>query len=198
MNKKLTFDSNIIISLENKEPSSKEILEIIDFHEKELIDISIPAISASEKLKNGNYSQTFAQFQNRINLLSKREFEILKPIWFIGITFPDFHILPGDQEIDLDKRIHSILFPNTPVSLKNFCIENNIPENSLDPKWVNRKIDVISIWCHIYYEHDIFITNDKNFLKSKKLKLQEIGARSILSSEDAIKVISQQLQYKHR
>lgn len=44
------------------------------------------------------------------------------------------------------------------------------------------KGDVLTLWSHVWYERDIFITRDRDYHK-KKSQLLRIGANEILSPE---------------
>jgi hypothetical protein len=62
----------------------------------------------------------------------------------------------------------------------------------LERDWRNKKCDVLSMWCHIYYGGDIFVTSDKNFFK-KLPPLLEIGVGDILRPCDALARIREHL-----
>jgi|GEM_PF-3647002 len=48
--RQITFDTNILIDIEEKRTGYENILKIIEFQNDEEISINIPAIIASEKL----------------------------------------------------------------------------------------------------------------------------------------------------
>ena len=44
----------------------------------------------------------------------------------------------------------------------------------------NRLCDVLTMWCHLKYKNDVFLTNDPNFKKQTKLPpLLKLGAGQI-------------------
>jgi len=91
--------------------------------------------------------------------------------------------------IKLERKIHNILFPQIEFNYKEFCKKRNINLNnkSLNKKWLNVKCDVLSLWCHIYYNGDIFVTRDNNFYKVTKLKkLIVLGVGYILTPQQAV------------
>jgi len=57
-------------------------------------------------------------------------------------------------------------------------------------RWMNKKCDVLTLWSHIWYEGDIFVTRDTNFHR-KAEKLIKLGARKILTPVETLTLISQ-------
>jgi hypothetical protein len=79
------------------------------------------------------------------------------------------------------KEIEEILFSDShPIDI------TNEPESS--PKsaaWLNRTCDVQSMWCHLHYKNEIFVTSDGNFYKATKLpRLLALGAGQIIRPDD--------------
>lgn len=183
----LTLDFNCLISLENNDYFSGCLQKLVDLHEEGVISLSVPAISASEKKIDGEYLQNIQVFFDRIDKLSNRRFKILKPIMIWDMGYWDYGIWADEEMIELDRKIHSVLFPNIPVNYDDYIKINALDIGHLDPKWRNAKCDVISLWCHIYYKNDIFITSDRNFYKqTKKDCLIALGAKKILSPQDTL------------
>jgi hypothetical protein len=184
----VTFDTNCLVDLELKEGAVGELSAIIAAHEEEKITISVPGIGASERLKDGTFAKNFSLFQQRINKLTKRQFEILKPPLYLGLAYFNWAILAGDTMIDLERQIHQILFPEIHFIWADHAIAHGLdPNQAVEEhnkewiKWRNRKCDTLSLWCHIYYNKDVFVTRDKNFHKAtKKAALEKLGAKCIL------------------
>ncbi len=184
---KITLDFNCIISLEKGENTSSAIYELIGIHDNGKIDISVPAISGNEKLPNGEYADNINAFISRIKKLSIREIEILKPMAMWDMCFWDYCLWSDDQMDELARKIHTILFPTFPYDWKEYSEKNHLDISKLTPQFRNKRCDVISLWCHIYYQHDIFITSDKNFLRKAKLEsLHILGSKKILTPKDAL------------
>jgi hypothetical protein len=62
-----------------------------------------------------------------------------------------------------------------------------MPPEGLDSligtKWLNRLCDAHSLWCHIHYKNELFLTSDGNFMKKTKLpRLLALGAGRICNS----------------
>jgi hypothetical protein len=182
---KITFDFNCVIALENEETCYDQLKEIISVHENELVDIQIPGIAASERMKNGEQIKNFSDFEERINKISKKKISILSPIAILGVTYWDRCIFSDKDKDFLDLQLQRILFPKTPINLP----KDSGPDYFV--RWKNARCDVVSMWCHIFYSGDIFVTSDRNFSKSTKLpKLIELGAKKILTPKDTIELFS--------
>jgi len=184
---KLTLDFNCIIALERNEDSSIHLRKILKLHEQSLVNVYVPAISGNEKQKNGEYSDSLTQFAFRLRNLSSRNIEILKPLAYIGMCFLDHCVFSSDELVQLDMQIHNILFPEIPFHWEDFAEKHGLNRDEPSPRWINARCDVISMWCNIYYKNDIFITNDRNFFRQRKLhQLQDLGAHQVMKPEDAI------------
>lgn len=192
----ITFDTNCLVDLELNEGAASQLRGVVTAHESGRISISVPGIGASERLKGGTLAQNFGLFQQRIRKLSKRDLEILKPPFYLGLAYFDWAILGSEKTIELERKVHDILFPEI-----GFNWSDHAKENGLDPnqaaedghrewlKWRNRKCDTLVLWCHIYYEKDVLVTRDGNFHKAtKRSALEKLGAKSIRYPDDIIDV----------
>jgi len=197
----ITFDHNLLIDLENDNGATGETLrQLVSFHDLGQITLRVSAIGASERLKGKTYAPNFMAFQERVRRLSQREIEILKPLGYWGITYWDWCVWGGDgtPESELEQRIHSVLFPKTEFKWQNYAqakgIDPNQPTQAHNPefqKWRNHKCDVLTMWCHIQYKGDIFVTPDKHFYQvTKRPALISLGARSILYPSDAVTFVN--------
>jgi hypothetical protein len=103
------------------------------------------------------------------------------------MTFFD-SILVDQKMMDLEEAIHKILHPNIPYSYKDFCHLKGVEvSEDLSGDWKNAICDTQSMWCHIHYKGDIFVSGDKNYRKKTKIpKLQQLGAKRIVTPESAL------------
>lgn len=163
--RQITFDTNILIDIEEKRKGYENILKIIEFQNDEEISINIPAIIASEKLLEDKHITNFSKFKGYVESIGLKNIEFTKPMGYVGLSFIDYCIFGGKEIDKLDYDIHKILFPNIEPKYEDFCKNRVIDSKILNTKWVNAKIDVLIFWCHIYYKKDIFITRDGNFKK---------------------------------
>ena len=186
---KITFDFNCIVEIENNGSLVRHLNKIIDYFKNKKIIISIPMIAASEKKQDGKYSSNVNEFLERLKNLNISDANLLKPIVYWGFTFYGHAIYPGKELADLEKKIHSVLFPKIEYKYNDFCKERNIniKDKPLNDKWLNVRCDTLALWCHIYYGNDVFISSDKNYFKKTKIKkLIELGAKNILKPNEAL------------
>lgn len=109
-----------------------------------------------------------------------------------GLSYWDWFILVDAETVDLERRIHEVLFPAIPYDYDKFCIQKQIPMNdNLDPRWRNARCDSLGLWCHIHYDRDVFVTRDRNFHKTTKRRVleDELGARRIMLPADAARLL---------
>lgn len=111
---KVTFDTNCIIDIELNEGSSADLLPLLALHESARIDIRVSGIVASERLRDGGYSPTFAGFVERVQQLSRRPIHVLKPLGHWDVTFWDEGLWADDEMVELEARIGAILFTEHP------------------------------------------------------------------------------------
>lgn len=177
----ITLDTNCLIDVEEKREGYLAVLEILKMHEEKKINIAVVATSAVDKKIDNLEIKNFKQFQQWLKSIRFGNVEILAPIAYYDISFWDWSLWAGPELEELDHNIHKILFPKLPF-------EN--PGQNLSDKWVNAKNDVLIMWAHIWNKRQFFITRDDNFLKdAKKIKLEQLGARRILTPKDFSKVI---------
>ncbi|MDE2217053.1 MAG: hypothetical protein KGJ87_07850 [Planctomycetota bacterium] len=190
----ITFDTNCLVDLELNEGAADELCRIIAAHDTGKLAISVPGIAASERLKDGTFAKNFSLFQQRINSLAKRRFEILKPPLYLGLAYLDWAIIGGDATIELERQIHEILFPKIQFRWGDHAAAHRLDPNQAAEKrdkewlkWRNRKCDTLALWCHIHYGKDVFVTRDNNFHKAtKKAALEKLGAKRISQPTEVV------------
>lgn len=109
---KLTLDTNCIIDLEESRPAASSLQALLSLHDNQQIDLRVVAISASERKPDGTYATNFAEFRQKIALVGLGNVEILAPICYSGMAFVDWCLLADEQMVELERKIHEILFPN--------------------------------------------------------------------------------------
>ena len=179
----VTLDMNCIIDLEERRKPVHDIEILIRMHKQQRIILRIPAICASERRRNGRYAGNFAEFRNRIAAMGLGNVEILRPIARFDITFLDWCVFANHQMVDLERKIHTVLFQKIEFAYGDYCRRRGIdPDNKpMDWRWRNPKCDVLALWSHVHYGSGIFVTSDSNFhKKSKKPRLISLGAGHIL------------------
>lgn len=196
----MTLDTNCIIALEkNNDPEAPYIKALISLHDDQQINLRVVAISASERKRNGTYASNFAEFKRKIAAVGLGHVDILKPMGRWDVTFWDWCVLGSQEMVELEKKIHRIMFPNIEWDYNEFCTKRGLDPRSgeTDPRWRNPMCDVVALWSHIHYGGGIFVTTDTHFHKgTKKPDLIALGAGEILQPEEAVARLTLDAQSK--
>jgi hypothetical protein len=186
---RFTLDHNCIIDIdEDRQPRAGCLRALLARHDAGEIEVRLVATSASERQQSGPYLETFGQFQDRLAALGLEHLQLLAPILVLGVSYADWCILAGPDDIALMKRIHSVLFPGQPLDLQDaFAAAGDQADPVvIEQKWRNHELDVHALWCHVHYNGDIFVTSDDVFFKQQKREpLAKLGAARILRPCDA-------------
>lgn len=161
-------------------------------HDDKKIKLRITAISASEQRPDKTYVSHFNDFKHRLAIIGLGKVEILNTILYVGLGFVGHSLVGGGKLEELERKIQRIMFPTIELQFKDFCQKRSL---KLDDKkawhrWVNKKCYVLTLWSHIWYEGDIFVTRDTNFHR-KAEKLIKLGAGKILTPVETLMLISQ-------
>lgn len=188
---RLTLDTNAIVSIEEGRPAATVIRRLVDAHAQGHVDVALVAISASERQRAGEV-ENFDRFRERLARLKLDHLSLLKPIGYFDLTFWDWSLWSDEAMIELEAKIHDVLFPN-----RSSLPPDGTPQLPRDQrpdeywKWRNRKCDVLALWSHIYAGRDVFLTDDANFRKMTKLPaLIALGAGRIEDLVDAQALIA--------
>ena len=168
----LTFDTNCLIDLETQRLGFEATREIVNLWLLGKVNLSVVAISASEKKIDGNKIDNYKQFQLFLKSIGLEGVDALKPIGYWDITFLDWMLYSGEEMKDLEIKIHNILFPNIQYECDYLIYK----------KWLNAKIDVLVAWSHIWNRRNILITRDDNF-RRKENELQKLGIGKVYTPE---------------
>lgn len=172
---KITLDHNCIINLENKTGIGKTISEILSDESNECYIVNI---GASEMREMGIFPDRYDLFEELLKSANINHLPRLNPMGIFDVTFVGACVLADDEMVKLSTDIEDILFPNK----LDIDIEAEGIDSPSGRKWLNRLCDVHSMWCHIYYKNEVFLTSDTNFTKETKLpKLINIGAGRVCS-----------------
>jgi hypothetical protein len=183
----VTFDTNLLIDIEEKRTGFEKLLEILALHNGDKIRICIPAIAASEKLFDAQHIPNYTLFENYLSNLGIKDSEELMPLAYWDMCFFDHCLFARNELVALDHSIHKILFPNIEPDYGDFRKKRSIPLNDVDSKWRNAKIDVQMLWCHIYHKKDIFITRDNNFKRKSSELNSKLGKVVIMTPVEFLK-----------
>lgn len=120
---------------------------LIHMHEDQNINLRVVAISASERKIDWTYASNFADFKKKIAEVGLGNVEILRPIGYWGVTFWDWCLWTGNKKIELERKIHGILFPDIEFNYKEFCKKHSldIEDRKRDRRWLNAKCNVLAL-----------------------------------------------------
>jgi hypothetical protein len=178
-----TLDTNCIIALDENRPDAQFIRALIAAHEKGTLIVRAVAIAAAERQKSGAPPvHNISAFRSRIDALGLQSIDLLCPIGYVGICHADFFLAAGPEMLDLERRIHDVLFPNVPYDIDG---KANPPGTTAWDRWRNAKCDVLTAWSHIYHRGDVLVTADGKFhAATKKPALAALGAKDIVYPRD--------------
>lgn len=161
-------------------------------HDKE-ISLRVVAASASElKQDKKTHPQHLDEFKQRLTSTGLGDVTILPTLCYLGVSFLGHCLLHGRWLSKLEKEIQGILFAEGEIEYHDFCQKHGYNEKAKEEwnEWVRRKCDALTLWSHIWFNGDIFVTRDIDFLKpTNKTKLIELGAGRILKPTEAVRFL---------
>jgi len=184
-----TLDSNCIISIDEGGENAAFVHRLVDAHAAGKAQVAIVALAAAEKQRTGSYLDNLDAFRDRLAALNLAHLEILKPMAYFDISFPNWCIEADDAMAALEKQIHDIVFPQSKFTWQDYADANGLDPDSLSPQgeWRSRKCAVQDMWSHIHNKRDVFVTADGEFHKpTKKAALFALGAGQIERPAQAV------------
>jgi len=170
---KISLDHNCIINLLNQTEIGPKVRAILDSKEDECFVVNI---GASEMREKGVRPDHYDRFEELLASAGIAHLRRLNPMIILDVTFLDRCILSDDAMIKLAMEIENVLFGEA----EKIDIVQVGLDSSAGRKWLNQLCDVHSMWCHIYYKNDVFLTTDRNFTRKTKMpRLIALGAGHI-------------------
>jgi hypothetical protein len=188
----VTLDNTCIIDLEQNRKHAPEIRKLVQMHCNREISLRLVAITASELKLDHTYLSNFDEFKRRIGAIGLGDVGILPTLARFDLSFFDYCVSGGRWLDELEKEIQLILFTEDEVEYGDSCRKYGCDEGGKAAwhKWTNKKCDVLALWSHIWYNGDIFVTDDNHFHKpAKKLALIKLGAGKILRPREAVEML---------
>jgi hypothetical protein len=187
---RFTLDTNCVIAVEENRSEAAAVRTLYEAHLRGLIELSVVAISASEKQLDGKTLQNFQEFIDRLTRIGLERCNIAKPMLYFDVCFFDWAYWGSDEMEKLEAEIHSILFPNIEFLWRDYHLARNLPEDTIDHKWRNAKCDTLALWSHIWHGGDVFATSDGNFhAATKRAPLKKLGVGAIEYPDQAMTII---------
>lgn len=175
---KLTLDHNVIIDLANRSTNVARLREVLadDRHQAHVVEIG-----ASEMRQRGVKPDRYDLFEQLLEDAGIASLPRLAPMMIWDVTFWDQGLWSGEDMAAQAKQIEDILFGESPV----IDITGEPDDSPKVAAWLNRLCDVQTMWCHLHYANDVFVTSDRNFYKATKLpRLFAMGAGKICRPEE--------------
>jgi len=185
---RFTLDHNCIVDLdEGREPRAGCLRRLLARHEAGDLVVRLVATSASERQRSGPYLENFGQFRARLAALGLGHLELLAPVAVVDVSYADWCVVAGEDDIAFMRQIHDVLFPGHCFELQDALARaGGQPPEVIERRWRNRELDVQALWCHIHYGGDVFVTSDQVFFKKEKREpLAGLGAARILQPCEA-------------
>lgn len=158
MGRTFTLDRNCLIDIERNRPAATAVRMLADAHAAGTADVAVIAMAASENQRNGQLLRAFADFQGYLATLHLGHLSIVVPMMYWDISFWDHCLWSDDSVLDLERRIHSILFPNVQFLWKDYCRDNgNDPllTAPIDQNFHRKKTGLLGLGAgHIEYPDD--------------------------------------------
>lgn len=170
---KLTLDHNVVIDLANGSANIACLREMLadERHQAYVVEIG-----ASEMRQRGIRPDRFDLFEELLDEAGIRGLPRLMPMMIWDVTFWDHGLWSDDVMSNRANEIEAILFGESPP----IEIAGEAEDSPKFAAWLNRICDVQTMWCHLHYGNDVFVTSDHNFHKATKLpRLVAMGAGRI-------------------
>jgi len=174
---KFTLHSSCFAALRDNAPEAGAIRAIVNAHGTE---DTVAIVALADSLTP--MPQSFAEFGASLATLGLEKLHLLPPMAYFDLAFPELSLRGTEELEDIEREIHSILFPNLPYAWKDFAKANEVEAKSPAPgnEWRQAKCDVQSLLMHIENEQHVFVTTDANIHRSlKKRQLIDLGAFDI-------------------
>jgi hypothetical protein len=75
---RITLDTNCLVDLERSEGSYINLQKLISLYNSRVIELCVPGIGASERLRGKMFADNFSIFQERIKRISKKRIRNIK------------------------------------------------------------------------------------------------------------------------
>jgi hypothetical protein len=175
---KLTLDHNVIIDLANGSANIASLRKVLadSRHQGFVVEIG-----ASEMRQRGIRPDRYDLFEELLEDAGVASLPRLAPMMIWDVTFWDCALWSDEEMAAQAKQIDDILFGKSPpIDI------TELPDDSPQAAaWLNRLCDVQTMWCHLHYTNDVFVTSDGYFHKATKLpRLLELGAGRICRPEE--------------
>jgi hypothetical protein len=170
---KLTLDHNVIIDMAKGSSNVVRLREVLASGQCQAYVVEI---GASEMRQRGIRPDRYDLFEELLEEAGIRSLPRLTPMIIWDVTFWDHGLWSDDTMSNRATEIEHVLFGESP----RIDIAGEPDTSPQFAAWLNRVCDVHTMWCHLHYANDVFVTSDRNFHKATKLpRLLTMGAGRI-------------------
>jgi hypothetical protein len=191
--KRVTFDSNCIFLLDEMDPRTTFVQELIHYHNQKKITLQIPLIMAYENRLGERHGMSLDRYTDSWRNLESELKRKIKRHGFDPEYLPRYAIVvepelypsenlyvAGEETIALFKKVTGIIHPEIDFERMLQEARKENPEAEFAPDWRRAYIDIHVCINHIISNADILLSNDED-IYGKAKELERCGARMVLS-----------------
>jgi hypothetical protein len=182
----LTLDHNCIIHYDNqRRPHYAALKELLALHDVGIVRVYLGSISASENTLSGDQPsfEAYEEWIKRLGLerLPQIHAQTRLGMWYLGRCM-------FAQRDGLTESVQALLHRSLALGYPFPAGHKPDATGPIHPKRRNRFCDIDGIVAHIRAGHDVFVTEDRNFIR-KCEALIALGARNILTPERTLQFV---------
>lgn len=175
---KLTLDHNVIIDLANGSKNVARLRQVLSGNGHQAFVVEI---GASEMRQRGIKPDRYDLFERLLEEAGIASLPRLAPMMIWDVTFWDHGLWSNEHMAERAKQVEDALFGESPP----IDIAGEPDGSPKVAAWLNRLCDVHTMWCHLHYANDVFVTSDRNFHKATKApRLLALGAGRICRPDE--------------
>lgn len=186
---KFTLDPDFLMTAAERGAEADLIRLLADHHARGDADVAIVALSPVDE--TGYSVESLDDAMSRLGL---GQIGLCHPLCDDEADVADRCILRTEADVQLQRRIHQILFPNRAFELDEARRKHGVVEGDrkrFRRKWVEARRSVQTIWSHIRSDRDVLVSNNQNYFKWRKMPiLLDLGVRSIERLDTIAKKLS--------
>lgn len=169
-----TLDHNILIDIKHHNHWGEAIVKKITACPDSFCIVNI---GASELRVGGVRPDRYDLFESFLKEIGLESLKRLNPLALVDIIFFDHSNICSENDAILYNDIKTVLFPNGFDSDSNLIKQP--PFQPIERKRLNQICDAVSLWCHVKYRTDTFVTRDGNFLKKSDALKNKFGSNIV-------------------
>lgn len=179
-----------MIAVENGEPESAAIIELVQLHRSQVVDVGITTVSASESLSGSKrFPASALLFIERLNKLGWQDLTWVLGPGISSLSYIGFSKIVGESFTIERDAIWGII-----GGKQQQALPSDLPEEKLHSAeysgWRNVWCDVHTLWAHIDAKRDVFVTTNTKDFQNKAVQLKNVGLRSAMKPSEVLEGLS--------